>query len=233
MSWCLQVLDYDNTATTLLPLVATSYVLHAAGKAVWAAYEMYEAEKKEGRFGTLPELHASSSGLKALCTECAADGIEAARRACGGHGYSVLSGLPTLFASYVQNTTWEGDNNVLLLQVCMRTRASRTARHLGHVAMKLSRACLFVSIHLQQSFVVIARCIDVSAGAKKTSMGALGCVGAVVMSGVLLLARGVQPLSMSCLGSSPMSLCDAADWPISSQDCCCSRHAAARDRGTC
>lgn len=119
VSQCLQVIDYDNTATTLLPLVATSYVLHAAGKAVWAAYETYETEKKQGRYGTLPELHASSSGLKALCTECAADGIEAARRACGGHGYSALSGLPTLYASYVQNTTWEGDNNVLLLQVCL------------------------------------------------------------------------------------------------------------------
>jgi acyl-CoA oxidase len=40
-----------------------------------------------------------------------------ARRTCGGHGYSALSGLPRLFASYVQNVTWEGDNNVLYLQV--------------------------------------------------------------------------------------------------------------------
>jgi len=44
--------------------------------------------------------------------------MEAARRACGGHGYSLLSGLPTLFTHYVQNVTWEGDNNVMLLQVC-------------------------------------------------------------------------------------------------------------------
>ena len=29
----------------------------------------------------------------------------------------MLSGLPTLFSSYVQNVTWEGDNNVLCLQV--------------------------------------------------------------------------------------------------------------------
>lgn len=47
------------------------------------------------------------------------DGIEVARRTCGGHGYSALSGLPRLFASYVQNVTWEGDNNVLYLQVCV------------------------------------------------------------------------------------------------------------------
>jgi hypothetical protein len=50
------------------------------------------------------------------CCRCA-DGIEVARRTCGGHGYSALSGLPRLFASYVQNVTWEGDNNVLYLQV--------------------------------------------------------------------------------------------------------------------
>ena len=43
--------------------------------------------------------------------------MEAARRACGGHGYSLLSGLPTMFTHYVQNVTWEGDNNVMLLQV--------------------------------------------------------------------------------------------------------------------
>ena len=52
-----------------------------------------------------------------VCTDIASDGIEACRRTCGGHGFSLLSGLPTLFASYVQNVTWEGDNNVMLLQV--------------------------------------------------------------------------------------------------------------------
>jgi acyl-CoA oxidase len=77
----------------------------------------FEADRDKGEFGDLPELHALSSGLKATCTAITADGIEAARRTCGGHGYSQLSGLPRLFASYVQNVTWEGDNNVLYLQV--------------------------------------------------------------------------------------------------------------------
>jgi hypothetical protein len=112
----MQVLDYENTANTLLPLVAASYVLHAVGQKVWAEYMQYEKDRAKGRFDSLPHLHATSSGLKALCTEVTANGIEACRRTCGGHGYSVLSGLPTLFASYVQNVTWEGDNNVLLLQ---------------------------------------------------------------------------------------------------------------------
>lgn len=33
----------------------------------------------------------------------------------------MLSGLPSLFASYVQNVTWEGDNSVLCLQVSLLT----------------------------------------------------------------------------------------------------------------
>ena len=55
--------------------------------------------------------------MQALSTWIASDGCETCRRACGGHGFSLLSGLPTLFASYVQNVTWEGDNSVLCLQV--------------------------------------------------------------------------------------------------------------------
>lgn len=82
-----------------------------------SAHNRFEADRDKGVFTDLPELHALSSGLKATCTAITADGIEIARRTCGGHGYSQLSGLPRLFASYVQNVTWEGDNNVLYLQV--------------------------------------------------------------------------------------------------------------------
>jgi hypothetical protein len=53
---------------------------------------------------------------QALSTWIASDGMEACRRACGGHGFSQLSGLPSILQSYVQNVTWEGDNNVMLLQ---------------------------------------------------------------------------------------------------------------------
>jgi acyl-CoA oxidase len=112
----LQTIDYENTAGALLPLVAASFVLRATGAALWADYELFEQNRARNDFSTLPELHARSSGLKAITTEATSDGVEGARRACGGHGYSVLSGLPTLYASYVQNVTWEGDNKVMLLQ---------------------------------------------------------------------------------------------------------------------
>ena len=66
--------------------------------------------------------------MQALGTTLASNGMEACRRCCGGHGYSLQSGLPTLFSSYVQNATWEGDNNVLYLQVSFC--AERASLHL-------------------------------------------------------------------------------------------------------
>lgn len=112
----LQVLDYDNVQQTLLPLCGKVYALKFMGKKMMSMYEDFDAARDKGDFSALPELHALSSGLKALCTDIAASGIEACRRTCGGHGYSILSGLPTLLTSYVQNVTWEGDNNVMYLQ---------------------------------------------------------------------------------------------------------------------
>ena len=81
------------------------------GRSMMGMYDDFDAARARGDFATLPELHALSSGLKALSTDITAAGIETCRRQCGGHGYMAASGLPTLFASYVQNCTWEGDNS--------------------------------------------------------------------------------------------------------------------------
>lgn len=42
-----------------------------------------------------------------------ADGIEAARKMCGGHGFSQFSGLPELSANYLALATLEGTQQVL------------------------------------------------------------------------------------------------------------------------
>ena len=79
-------------------------------------YKAYEKARKLDDFMMLPELHAITSGLKALTTELASQGIEICRFCCGGHGYCRTSGLPDLYENYVQNPTWEGENDVLYLQ---------------------------------------------------------------------------------------------------------------------
>lgn len=47
-------------------------------------YEANQTAMAEGDFSLLADVHASSSGLKSLCTIMASQGIEDCRRACGG-----------------------------------------------------------------------------------------------------------------------------------------------------
>jgi len=113
----LQILDYDNVQQTLMPIIAKTYALKFLGENMMEVYRSFVKARERNDFSLLPELHAMSSGLKAYCTDEAASGIESCRRTCGGQGYSTLSGLPTLYTYYVQNCTWEGDNNVMYLQM--------------------------------------------------------------------------------------------------------------------
>jgi acyl-CoA oxidase len=63
----------------------------------------------------LKQLHIVTSGLKALFTSVALEQIEICRQSCGGHGYSLASGLPTLYVNFAPTATYEGDNSVMLL----------------------------------------------------------------------------------------------------------------------
>lgn len=58
-----QVLDYQNVAHSLLPLVAASYGLWFMGERLMALYTAFEKARDAGDFSVLPELHALSSGV--------------------------------------------------------------------------------------------------------------------------------------------------------------------------
>jgi acyl-CoA oxidase len=129
-----QVLDYTMVSYRLLTLLAATFALHFTGKLMMAIYE--EGTRALGRDSPTPEeqqratsmmadLHAVSCGLKSLASTTAADGLEAARRACGGHGYSSFSGIGSFLADYLPNVTWEGDNYMLTQQV---------ARYVGEIS---------------------------------------------------------------------------------------------------
>jgi acyl-CoA oxidase len=81
---------------------------------------------EKGDFSGLMELHGMSSGLKSLCTDLAAGGIEICRRAMGGHGYGGYSGLVQLNADYLSKPTVEGDNWMITQQVA--SYLSKTAK---------------------------------------------------------------------------------------------------------
>ncbi|KAI8145925.1 acyl-CoA dehydrogenase/oxidase [Fennellomyces sp. T-0311] len=110
------VIDYTMQQYRLLSKVAAAYALRFTGREMLRLYYLNQEEMKKGNFGLLADLHASSSGLKSLTTTMALEGLEDCRRACGGHGYSMFSGLSMSYQEYLPNVTFEGDNYVLTQQ---------------------------------------------------------------------------------------------------------------------
>ncbi|KAI9708723.1 MAG: hypothetical protein M1820_003678 [Bogoriella megaspora] len=111
------VLDYPTVMVRLLPLLATTFALHYTGEAMYELYHRSREQIERGDFGTLAELHSTSSGLKSLCTMYAADGIEICRRAMGGHGFGGGSGLVGINSDYLSKPTVEGDNWMITQQL--------------------------------------------------------------------------------------------------------------------
>ncbi|XP_073430220.1 peroxisomal acyl-coenzyme A oxidase 2-like isoform X2 [Dendrobates tinctorius] len=112
-----KILDYQTQQQKLLPLVATCYSVHFTTKYVAKFYNDVSDEIQKENFSLLPELHALTAGMKAFATEMCSNGVEICRKACGGHGYSLYSGIPSLYTRVTASCTYEGENTVLHLQV--------------------------------------------------------------------------------------------------------------------
>ncbi|KAI5478316.1 acyl-CoA oxidase [Pseudohyphozyma bogoriensis] len=112
-----QVLNYQLVQARVFPPLVQAFACHYTGKEMYRIYHANQAAMAEGDFGLLADVHASSSGLKSLCTIMASQGIEECRRACGGHGYSLSGGLASFYADYLPQVTWEGDSYMLTQQV--------------------------------------------------------------------------------------------------------------------
>lgn len=115
------VLDYTMVQFRLLPLIATAYALFFGTQELGALYGNYDkllsSGDQKGAETLLAELHIGSCALKVHGTFISVEGIEAARRACGGHGYSHYSGIGHLYAEMLPSVTYEGDNYMLSKQV--------------------------------------------------------------------------------------------------------------------
>ncbi|XP_038666442.1 peroxisomal acyl-coenzyme A oxidase 2-like [Scyliorhinus canicula] len=112
-----KILDYQTQQQKLLPQLATTFAFHFMASSLETFCNQVKVQiKTEGDVLLLPELHALSAGLKALISEACSAGVEVCRRACGGHGYSMLSGLPSLYTRVVASCTYEGENTVMQLQ---------------------------------------------------------------------------------------------------------------------
>jgi acyl-CoA oxidase len=114
----LQVLDYQHSQRSLFPVLAMAFAFHCTSDFMRRMYFRFEKTSRgpDADFSALPELHATSSGLKAYCSWATKDAIELCRLCCGGQGFMALAGFGTTFGNYAPNATYEGDNNVLCLQ---------------------------------------------------------------------------------------------------------------------
>ena len=110
------VLDYPSLQYRLLPYLAAAYALFFQGRAMVRMNDEAQQLQADGDFSMAASLHATSSALKSLCTTIGSDGIEECRRACGGHGFSMSSGLPQIYAASMTGFTPEGDNWLLTQQ---------------------------------------------------------------------------------------------------------------------
>jgi len=113
------VLDFQSQQYRLFTQLATAYAFTFAGMHMRNMYFSINAEIMEGNVDALPELHGLSSGLKAYTTHQSGLGIETCRLCCGGHGYAHYSGIPKIYVNATPACTYEGENNVMLLQ-CAR-----------------------------------------------------------------------------------------------------------------
>lgn len=96
-----KLLDYKTQQYRILPQLARAVCFCLAGHSTITLYNKVMADIENGDASQLAELHAVTSGLKSVCSYQASVGIEQCRLACGGHGYSLASGLPQILTRLV------------------------------------------------------------------------------------------------------------------------------------
>jgi len=126
-----QILDYVTHQARLMPLLATSVAFVFTAARMREMYDALMAGLDNEDVSALPDVHATSAGLKAFCTWTTHLGIDTCRQCMGGHGYSKYSRLPSLFADFAVMCTWEGDNTVMALQTSRYLINSLTKARLG------------------------------------------------------------------------------------------------------
>nr|5K3I_A Chain A, Acyl-coenzyme A oxidase [Caenorhabditis elegans]5K3I_B Chain B, Acyl-coenzyme A oxidase [Caenorhabditis elegans]5K3I_C Chain C, Acyl-coenzyme A oxidase [Caenorhabditis elegans]5K3I_D Chain D, Acyl-coenzyme A oxidase [Caenorhabditis elegans]5K3I_E Chain E, Acyl-coenzyme A oxidase [Caenorhabditis elegans]5K3I_F Chain F, Acyl-coenzyme A oxidase [Caenorhabditis elegans]5K3I_G Chain G, Acyl-coenzyme A oxidase [Caenorhabditis elegans]5K3I_H Chain H, Acyl-coenzyme A oxidase [Caenorhabdi len=112
-----KVLEYQTQQHRLFPFIARAYAFQFAGAETVKLYERVLKEMKSGNVSLMADLHALTSGLKSVVTHQTGEGIEQARMACGGHGYSMASYISEIYGVAIGGCTYAGENMVMLLQL--------------------------------------------------------------------------------------------------------------------
>ncbi|CAG9313513.1 unnamed protein product [Blepharisma stoltei] len=112
----MKIIDYQGYQYSLIPAIANCYAIYLTSHKVKQMNINMLLKLRAGDLSYVKEMHSIASGLKSLFTSQTLKDIEKCREALGMHGYSLLSGLPTIYLDFSPSVTYEGDNTVLMLQ---------------------------------------------------------------------------------------------------------------------
>ncbi|KAJ4842209.1 Acyl-coenzyme A oxidase 3, peroxisomal [Turnera subulata] len=104
------LLDYPSHQRRLLPLLAKTYAISFAGNYLKNLYAKRTPELNK-------TIHVVSSAFKAMFTWHNMRTLQECREACGGQGLKTENRIGQMKAEFDVQSTFEGDNNVLMQQV--------------------------------------------------------------------------------------------------------------------
>ncbi len=104
------MLDYQLVQYRVLPYLASAFAFLFARKRIVSEIGELGPEDDIGAY------HRMVSGLKAAATRTCLAGVEECRQCCGGHGFLKSAGLSDLVGTGHASVTFEGENQVMLLQ---------------------------------------------------------------------------------------------------------------------
>jgi len=106
-----QILDYQSQKYKLIRVLSRLYAFIFLRPFVKSLYTRAEQKLSSGDDSELALLHCIVSLYKSYVTFGTLEGIEECRRSCGGHGFIMSSGLPSLYLEYLPSITYDGDNH--------------------------------------------------------------------------------------------------------------------------
>jgi len=104
------IMDYLTHQARLFPVLATTYALHVAMGALKDMVDRRDPADAKA-------IHIVSSGLKAAATWCKVKALQDCRECCGGFGFSSANKIGVYATDTNIDTTFEGDNTVMMQQV--------------------------------------------------------------------------------------------------------------------
>lgn len=111
------IYDYQIQRDKLFREISRAYLMAFATQEMFAQLALNNSLAQKDDYSELQNTHVSLCCLKATFSLWTFQGLSNLIKACGGHGFSMFSGIPSIMVENFPHQIVEGENTVLLLQV--------------------------------------------------------------------------------------------------------------------